>query len=136
VNLHLIASPGRKTTLGPAEWYRVHGALLLEGPRNTIIARYAAGCWHTSEAQYSAIVCEGPAICHFEHGTTRRDDVEGPFGTLTLVGLVLWGDHLSLARMDLDTHLWRLLHTEQDFQSIVWRAATRARAEEQALRRS
>ena len=117
--LQLFGATGKAVTLGPANWFRLRGRELF-GPNNKLLLRYAEGFWKDHEQQFSSIICQGPVTCHFEQGAARRDDVEGPFKTLTLASGVLWGDELSLARYDIESKRWRLLHTDNSFAAVVW----------------
>ena len=121
--LELTGSPGQRATLGPAEWYRLSGARLQAGGTPTVLAEYGGGFWKTKIAQFTAIRCAETCTCHFEHGTGRVDDVEGPYGTVSLIGAVLWADDHALARLDPVSGLWKLLRTGNDYASICWRPA-------------
>jgi len=121
--LELTGAPGQRATLGPAEWYRLVGAQLHAGATHQLLAEYHNGFWKTDIAQFTSIRCEEPCTCHFEHGTGRADDVEGPYGTINLIGAVLWADDYALARLDPVSKLWKLLRTGNDYASICWRPA-------------
>ena len=121
--IELMGSPARRATFGPAEWYRLVGTQLHAGGSDRVLAEYAEGFWKTDSAKFTAIRCGAACTCHFEHGTGRSDDVEGPYANISLVGSVLWADDQSLARLDPDAGLWNLLRTGSSYASICWRPA-------------
>lgn len=118
--LYLIASPSERAKLGPADWYRLVARDLRMAPDGEVIASYDGEAWVAAHSRFTTVLCEGPVVCHFESGTTRHDDVEGPFQKLTLVGAVVWGDDHPLARVETDG-FWRLLRTGNVFRAISWR---------------
>jgi hypothetical protein len=117
--LELHGAPAQTATLGPAHWYRLKDGELF-GPNNRLLLAYHDGYWVHDGRRFTSVVCRGPAMCHFEHGSARRNDVEGPFQTLMLASAVLWGDHLSLARYEAERKRWVLLHTGNTFAAVVW----------------
>jgi len=118
---HLTGVPGKKAVLGPADWYRLEEGRLIAGPSGEIVAVHEDKFWRAGDSLYTSLTCSGPVSCHFEGGSHRRDDVEGPFATVMLIDGMLWGDELTLARYECDSRRWVLLHTGNDFQSVVLR---------------
>ena len=122
--LHLIADPVKYAILGPASWYRLHRNTLVEGPSGRILAEHSGGCWKADDLELKSILCNGPALCHFEDGNDDRDaGVHGPFEMLTLMGEMLWGDEFALARLDGRNSVWHVLHSGGQFAAVSFRSA-------------
>jgi hypothetical protein len=125
--LHLIANPVKRAVLGPSHCYRLDGMALLDEGSGRVLARYNGQCWKADDLELRSIRCDGPAICHFEGGSNGEEDVHGPFGLVSLVDEVLWGDEWALARLSENGMTWQTLHSGSDFDAVCFRDASAGR---------
>jgi hypothetical protein len=106
-------------TLGPAPFFRVHGAVLLQGPHNDVVGRYSQHHWEVAGRYYSSYECTDRTWVHFQDREGRSSEALGPFERLHFPNGSCYADDQQIAQFMTESERWRDAGTGARWSGIL-----------------
>jgi hypothetical protein len=123
VKLRFRAGNGETFEAGPAPWYRIEGALLLDGVTRKIVAVHRELFWHIGERSYISVECSTSTRVILERGETVSFAEFGPFEHTHCADGMLFGEAEPLAKFSDERQRWSGRDPSHTFAAVLWRDA-------------
>jgi hypothetical protein len=107
--------------VGPAPWFRLVGAAVLQGPDGDVVGQFREGQWMVRNAVFNRFDCRQPMVLHLENGETGAAEEIGRLEECAVVGAVVFGDGAPVATWDPGRNLWLSSDTELAWPALVIR---------------
>ena len=123
MKLRFRAGDGETIEAGPAPWYRIEGALLIDGVTRKIVAAHRELFWYIGEQRYISVECSTPSRVVLERGDAVSFLAFGPFAHVHIADGMLFGEAEPLAKFSDERQRWFAQNPLHTFAAVLWRDA-------------